>query len=426
MPRKTRLEVVAVNWSGLRQARASSDPGHDPTQVNGAAQPIDEHAGTVATALESARIAQLAEEEERRADEVWRQLQEEQRRRTREAERQRLKEEQEHRKIVEVERPAAPRQCETAPAEFPPTIRDEDAPDSTGWTPREQRLLEVAMRANPATMEKRARWGAIAAAVGRSPKECVARARALAAAVKAALPPPLLRLQTDAMARVCEFRGGRELCALAATNKELTLTAHDDLLWLPLGDALPNGYAYSNRDRGCEPVWRYTLRLRQGLYGSWHMLTEHRAGTHPYLNELGRFEKGHFRPLDGALPYRIKYGAICELVQREAQEQGGLNHRVYKAVADLLVACSANSRSRVPPDLHMTVREIFKTCYPGFGSATGSGAYAPGVQSGGSSAKGHATGSMVGKGVSVMTKKVQDEEMRKRLETCHEFLALVP
>jgi len=32
---------------------------------------------------------------------------------------------------------------------------------------------------------------------------------------------------------------------------------------------------------------------------------------------------------------------------------------------------------------------------------------------------------MVGK-AGVMIKKVQDEEMRKRLETVHEFLALVP
>ena len=56
------------------------------------------------------------------------------------------------------------------------------------------------------------------------------------------------------------------------------------------------------------------------------MLTEHRAGTHPYLKELGRIdERRCFHPHRGALPYRIKYGAICEL---------GLNHRVYKAVAD--------------------------------------------------------------------------------------------
>lgn len=169
------------------------------------------------------------------------------------------------------------------------------------------------------------------------------------------------------------------------------------------------------------------MRVRHSLYGSWQMLTEHRAGTHPYLKELGRIdERRCFHPHRGALPYRIKYGAICELVQLESLEEGGLNHRVYKAVADLLIRLSANSKSRVPPELHMTVREIFKTCYPGFGAGTGSGAYAPGLQAGGSSTKASTSGSMLGKGVVAMKKKVQDEEMRKRLETYHEFLALVP
>ena len=112
-------------------------------------------------------------------------------------------------------------------------------------------------------------------------------------------------------------------------------------------------------------------------------------------------------------------------MQLQAAEDGSLSHRSYKAVAATLVACSANAKSQVPVDMHMTVREIYKTCYAGFGSATGSGAYQPGLQAGGSSAKGGASGSMVGKGVAVMTKKVHDEEMRKRLETYHEFLSLV-
>ena len=46
------------------------------------------------------------------------------------------------------------------------------------------------------------------------------------------------------------------------------------------------------------------------------------------------------------------------------------------------------------------------------------------VQAGGSSTKGSTCGSMLGKGVATMTKKVQDEEMRKRLDTVHQFLAL--
>ena len=137
-------------------------------------------------------------------------------------------------------------------------------------------------------------------------------------------------------------------------------------------------------------------------------------------------------------------------------EDGALSHRTYKAVAEALVGCSANARSPVPSDLHMTVREIYKTCYPGFGAATGSGAYAPGLQAGGqshipqqhtrappwyhapyatpvrgglqaggSSTKASTSGSMLGKGLATMHSKVEDENMRKRLDTRHEFLAFV-
>lgn len=63
---------------------------------------------------------------------------------------------------------------------------------------------------------------------------------------------------------------------------------------------------------------------------------------------------------------------------------------------------------------------------PGFGAGVGSGAYAPGLQAGGSSSKASTSGSMVGKGVATMLKKVADEEMRKRLETKHEFKHLIP
>ena len=468
MPRKTRLEVTAVNWAGLRQRElleaqrqqprvkeeddeaTSNDEDEDDDVEAGSEADADtmpvppppalpevvDGAAAAAEALEAARIAALAEAEERRADQVWRELHEEQRRRTQKAEAERAQRELEERKaaVLQQQEQAAARRREAAAAaaaaaaaeeQSKQPARDDDAPDETGWTPREQRALEAAMRANPPSMEKKARWEAISAAVGRPAKECVARCRAVATAVKKALPPPLLRLQHDAVLRVCELVGGRELCQLAATCKELTPLVHDDALWLPYGDALPHEYAYSVRDRGGEAVWRYTLRLREGLFGSWRMLTEHRAGSEPYLGELGKFERGRFRPTGGHLPYRIKYGAICELVQREAKVEGGLNHKTYKAVAEWIVNLSANSKSAVPPELHMTVREIYKTCYAGFGSATGSGAYQPGLQAGGSSAKGGASGSMVGKGVAVMTKKVHDEEMRKRLETYHEFLSLV-
>ena len=89
------------------------------------------------------------------------------------------------------------------------------------------------------------------------------------------------------------------------------------------------------------------------------------------------------------------------------------------------MACSANARSQVPYDMHMTVREIYKTCYPGFGAATGSGAYAPGLQAGGSSTKAGTSGAMIGKGVAAITRKVVDENMRKRLDTQHMFLSFI-
>jgi len=62
---------------------------------------------------------------------------------------------------------------------------------------------------------------------------------------------------------------------------------------------------------------------------------------------------------------------------------------------------------------------------PGFGAGTGSGAYAPGLQAGGSSTKASTSGAMLGKGVATMRKKVADEEMRKRLDTRHEFFNLI-
>ena len=193
---------------------------------------------------------------------------------------------------------------------------------------------------------------------------------------------------------------------------------------MPYAEALPSAWAYSARDRDGEPAWRYTLRMREGLYGSWRMMTEHREGRTPYLREMGRVEGGRFVP-HCPIDHRVPYGAVCELVQLQAEEDGCLSHRAYKAVAATLVACSANARSQVPYDMHMTVREIYKTCYPGFGAATGSGAYAPGLQAGGSSTKAGTSGAMIGKGVAAMTRKVVDENMRKRLDTQHMFLSFI-
>jgi len=229
----------------------------------------------------------------------------------------------------------------------------------------------------------------------------------------------------DLQLLVFHWLSGRDLCSVARACKDLTSVAHDDVLWRPKADGLPEKWAYDRAERHGEPAWAYTLRVRRGLYGAWAKLNEHRAGNFPYLSELGVVDGVSFVPKGNALPYKLTYGAVCEMVQLCAKAEGSLNALVYKRVAALLVSFSPNSRTPVPSDLHMTVREIYKTCYPGFGAGTGSGAYAPGLQAGGSSTKGGTSGVFLGKGVATMTKKVQDEEMRKRLDTTHEFLALI-
>ena len=91
-----------------------------------------------------------------------------------------------------------------------------------------------------------------------------------------------------------------------------------------------------------------------------------------------------------------------------------------------MLALGARSNPNPNPSLNPNqVREIYKTCYPGFGAATGSGAYAPGLQAGGSSTKAATSGAMLGKGVAAITRKVEDENMRKRLDTRHVFLAFI-
>ena len=370
--------------------------------------------------------AARAAEEERRADDIWRALKEQQRAREEAEEEEAFKALQAAK--AERRKPPPPPQQPAAATASSSTTRDDDEPDATGWTPLEQRALEAALRQHPASAyasDKNARWKAIAAMVpNHSAKECVQRCRALSTAVKANLPPPLLRLDADNLLSVLEHLGGKDLCTVAMVSKEFEVLAHDDALWYPIADSLPAKWAYSRRDRGSVSPWAYTMRTRDGLYGAWRKLNDHRAGKCPYLLELGRVDRGVFIP-QGPLHYRVSYGAICELVQLEAAIQEGLNHKVYKNVAEQLVALSPNPRSVVPADLHMTIREIYKTCYPGFGAGTGSGAYAPGLQAGGSSTKASTSGTMLGKGVATMTKKVQDDDMRTRLETKHEFLLLI-
>jgi len=66
--------------------------------------------------------------------------------------------------------------------------------------------------------------------------------------------------------------------------------AHDDMLWTPMAEAVPEKWRYSRRDRDGEPPWRYTLRTHMALYGSWRKLQEHRHGLCPYLLELGTLD----------------------------------------------------------------------------------------------------------------------------------------
>ena len=47
------------------------------------------------------------------------------------------------------------------------------------------------------------------------------------------------------------------------------------------------------------------------------------------------------------------------------------------------------------------------------------------LQAGGSSTKAATSGAMLGKGVAAITRKVDDENMRKRLDTQHVFLAFI-
>ena len=255
-------------------------------------------------------LRQRAAAEERLADEKWRQLQEEQRRREEAQEREawrkaqeaqaalaerqqaarqrRFQEQQEQRAAAAAAAKAAASGGATGQEARP---RGENEADAAGWTPLEQKALEAALRACPAGgfATKNERWQAIAARVpGRTAKQCLQRCQQLKGAVVKALPPPLLRLDADLLFLVLERLGGRALCACAAVCKELLPSAHDDLLWTPMAEALPDKWRYSRRDRDGEPPWKYTLRTHEALYGSWRKLQEHRQGLCPYLPELGR------------------------------------------------------------------------------------------------------------------------------------------
>ena len=75
-------------------------------------------------------------------------------------------------------------QAETDP---PPPPRAATIMSGAGWTAGEDRRLEAALAAHPATLEKGARWTLISEAVGggRGRRECVARYKAIREAILA-------------------------------------------------------------------------------------------------------------------------------------------------------------------------------------------------------------------------------------------------
>jgi hypothetical protein len=294
------------------------------------------------------------------------------------------------------------------------------------WTTQQQAALEMALRTYPASLDRRRRWDAIAAAVGKNARECLRRCRELRAAARAKLPPPMLRLSHDCLLLVLELLPGADLCAFACVCKAATVAAHDDSLWSRLDKSLPASCHYARADRGAEARWRYVLRVRVALHGAWRRLKEHQAGLNPYLAEIGTVCGDRFEPTGGVLPYRVTYGAVCELVMLRVRRDGekSVSAGTYRSVAEFITSHSANSKSYSPP-IHMTVREIYKVCYPGFGSGVGSTGTAPGVQAGGSSTAAGSSGSMAGRGLASMTKRVGDEELRKRLDTQHVFFSLI-
>ena len=255
--------------------------------------------------------------------------------------------------------------------------------------------------------------------------------------LEATAPPTLLSLSTDAVFAILDFVGGADLCSCARVSRAFELVAHDDLLWLPIVDRLPARWSRPLRLK--EPRWRYALRVRAGLYleadRAWQKLLDHRSGRYPFLAELGAVhaDRGEFVP-DRRLSSRLKYGAVCELVQLAAARDGGaISHRSYRAAAEEMGSW-ASEKTATPPDLHMVVREIYKTCHPGFGAAAGASS------SWGMGETGTIAGVVARKGVagrarrasgdlgssptarsppSMAAAKAADEELRKRLEMWH-------
>ena len=52
---------------------------------------------------------------------------------------------------------------------------------------------------------------------------------------------------------------------------------------MPIAESLPPDWAYSKRDRGGEPAWRYALRMREGLHSLPRLLRDHGYTTAAYV-----------------------------------------------------------------------------------------------------------------------------------------------
>jgi hypothetical protein len=264
-------------------------------------------------------------------------------------------------------------------------------------------------------------------------------------------PHEFVQLGCDAILSVLERLSGRDLCACACTCKELNSIAHDDALWLPFLSTLPSRWVHSRQElRGSsEGIWRYVLRVRHGLFGAWRKFDDHRQGHMSYLRCIGFTVSlsnptrsladcwsGETRPSGALLSYRLQYGTICEMVILEATRDGGLSHAVYKAVAEQIVALSANPKSTVPDDLHMSIREIYKKCYPGDWGRSGAWRVASTSATASSQSKGSARdrsragSTLLSKSTTKVPRpipsstRLRDEEARQLLDSWHEFIFL--
>ena len=278
-------------------------------------------------------------------------------------------------------------------------------------------------------------------------------------------PLDLLRLNnsfSDAMLSILERLDGRALCACACVSKDMTAAAHEEALWSSFASELSSDWTSSTNSRfSDEPAWAYVLRVRHTMLSKsvWTMLDDHRRGCCPYLAEIGTVVSGKWIPdttrLESIHKCNLKYGAICELVHLEAAREGGsVSHQTYKAVAQEIAKLAADSKTATPEDTHMVIREIYKSCYAGFGMASGASLAGMGFGESGSLAQviarkgvvrrvsregtGGANGrrgsrenmtsprspvsSPVNKGAA---RGPLDEEMRKRLEMQHNFMSLV-